>query len=155
MKSKKKSLIVTSALLALLIAFTAALNILSLTKFDNIFEKFFGSRPAGVRGDTMGADVEYYKSDFSSPSELYAYEVAKVAEIVEEFQKHGLFTKVLAASFKNAEQVHKCALCGCHSVTVPADILRSLITLPMTDGAIAGFDRDWASVYGDKTIRDL
>ena len=84
MKSKKKSLIVTSALLALLIAFTSALNILSLTKFDNIFEKFFGSKPAGVRGDTMGADVEYYKSDFSSPSELYAYEVAKVAEIVEE-----------------------------------------------------------------------
>lgn len=78
-----------------------------------------------------------------------------VAEIVEEFQKHGLFTKVLAASFKNAEQVHKCALCGCHSVTVPADILRSLITLPMTDSAIVGFDRDWASVYGDKTIREL
>ena len=78
-----------------------------------------------------------------------------VAEIVEEFQKHGLFTKVLAASFKNAEQVHKCALCGCHSVTVPADILRSLITLPMTDSAIAGFDRDWASVYGDKNIREL
>ncbi len=78
-----------------------------------------------------------------------------VAEIVEEFNKHGLFTKVLAASFKNAEQVHRCALCGCHSVTVPADILRSLITLPMTDGAIAGFDRDWASVYGQKTIREL
>ena len=78
-----------------------------------------------------------------------------VAEIVEEFQKHGLFTKVLAASFKNAEQVHKCALCGCHSVTVPSDILRSLITLPMTDSAVAGFDRDWASVYGDKTIREL
>lgn len=78
-----------------------------------------------------------------------------VAEIVEEFNKHGLFTKVLAASFKNAEQVHRCALCGCHSVTVPADILRSLITLPMTDGAIAGFDRDWASVYGQKMIREL
>ena len=78
-----------------------------------------------------------------------------VAEIVEEFNKHGLFTKVLAASFKNAEQVHKCALAGCHSVTVPADILRSLITLPMTDAAIAGFDRDWASVYGDKTIAEL
>jgi fructose-6-phosphate aldolase 2 len=78
-----------------------------------------------------------------------------VAEIVEEFQKHGLFTKVLAASFKNAEQVHRCALCGCHSVTVPADILRSLITLPMTDNAIAGFERDWAGVYGNKTILEL
>ena len=78
-----------------------------------------------------------------------------VAEIVEEFNKHGLFTTVLAASFKNAEQVHRCALCGCHSVTVPADILRSLISLPMTDNAIAGFERDWTSVYGEKTIREL
>lgn len=78
-----------------------------------------------------------------------------VAEIVEEFRKHGLLTKVLAASFKNAEQVHKCALSGCHSVTVPADILRSLITLPMTDNAIAGFERDWERVYGNKTILEL
>lgn len=75
-----------------------------------------------------------------------------VHEIVEEFKLHGLSTRVLAASFKNAEQVHKCALGGCHSVTVSADIMKALITLPMTDGAIAGFERDWTAVYGDKTI---
>ena len=45
--------------LAMLLAFTFALNYLSLTKFDNIFEKFFGSRPDSVRGETYGADVEY------------------------------------------------------------------------------------------------
>ena len=78
-----------------------------------------------------------------------------VAEIVEEFKLHGLSTKVLAASFKNAEQVHKCTLGGCHSVTVSADILRALISLPMTDGAVLGFDRDWERVYGDKTLADL
>ena len=78
-----------------------------------------------------------------------------VHEIVEEFKLHGLSTKVLAASFKNAEQVHKCALGGCHSVTVSADIIKALITLPMTDGAIAGFERDWKAVYGEKTIADF
>lgn len=78
-----------------------------------------------------------------------------VAEIVEEFKLHGLTTKVLAASFKNAEQVHKCALGGCHSVTVSADIMRALISLPMTDAAIAGFDRDWERVYGSKTLAEL
>ena len=78
-----------------------------------------------------------------------------VHEIVEEFKLHGLSTRVLAASFKNAEQVHKCALGGCHSVTVSADIMKALITLPMTDGAIAGFERDWTAVYGDKTIMTL
>ena len=84
MNTRKKHLIAISAGMVVLLAFTIALNVLSLNKFDNIFEKFFGSKPAGVRGETYGADVEYYKSDFNSPSELYAYEENKVAEIVEE-----------------------------------------------------------------------
>lgn len=75
-----------------------------------------------------------------------------VAQIVEEFAVHGLDTKVLAASFKNAQQVHDCALAGCHAVTATQDVLKALISHPMTDDAIAGFDRDWHRVYGDKTI---
>lgn len=78
-----------------------------------------------------------------------------VAEIVQQFEIYGLDCKVLAASFKNAEQVHRCALCGCHSVTVSADVLKSLITHPMTDAAVEGFEHDWKGVYGDKTILDF
>lgn len=78
-----------------------------------------------------------------------------VGEIVAELENYGLDCKVLAASFKNAEQVHKCALYGCHSVTVAADIMKMLISHPMTDAAINGFDKDWQSVYGDKTILDF
>ena len=78
-----------------------------------------------------------------------------VTEIVEEFTLHGIKAKVLAASFKNAEQVHKCALAGCHSATVTADIMKTLISHPMTDAAIAGFENDWKNVYGDKKISDF
>lgn len=78
-----------------------------------------------------------------------------VAEIVNQFEIYGTDCKVLAASFKNAEQVHKCARVGCHSVTVTADIMKSLISHPMTDAAIAGFNKDWKGVYGDKTVRDF
>ena len=81
--------------------------------------------------------------------------VRVVSEIVEQFELYGIETRVLAASFKNAEQVHKCALAGCHSVTVTADIMKNLISHPMTDAAIEGFDRDWRSVYGDKKISDM
>lgn len=81
--------------------------------------------------------------------------VRVVSEIVEQFELYGLETKVLAASFKNAEQVHKCALAGCHSVTVTADIMKNLISHPMTDAAIEGFERDWRSVYGDRKISDM
>ena len=78
-----------------------------------------------------------------------------VGQIVSQFDAYGLDCKVLAASFKNAEQVHKCASVACHSVTVSPNILKILITHPMTDAAITGFKKDWASVYGDKTIKDF
>ena len=83
MKSKKRSIILTASI-AVLIIFTVVLNTLSLTKFDNIFEKYFGISPSTTKGDTLGADVEYVKSDFNSASELYAYEESKVAEIAQE-----------------------------------------------------------------------
>ena len=81
--------------------------------------------------------------------------VEVVAEIVNQIELYGFDCKVLAASFKNAEQVHKCASVGCHSVTVTDDIMKLLISHPMTDAAIAGFEKDWAGVYGDKSILDF
>jgi hypothetical protein len=30
-----------------------------------------------------------------------------------------------------------------------------LISHPMTDAAVAGFNKDWKSVYGEKTIQDF
>ena len=70
--------------MSVLVVFSVIFNVLSLTKFDNIFEKFFGATAPTLKGDTYGANVEYYKSDFNSPSELYAYEEGKVAEIAQE-----------------------------------------------------------------------
>lgn len=78
-----------------------------------------------------------------------------VAQIVELLENYDLDCKVLAASFKNAEQVHKCSLYGCHSVTVSADILKTILSHPMTDAAVSGFESDWKRVYGDKTILDF
>ncbi len=78
-----------------------------------------------------------------------------VAQIVEQFAIYDLPCKVLAASFKNAEQVHKCAAAGCHCVTITDDVMKALITHPMTDAAIAGFEKDWAKVYGEKKILDF
>ena len=78
-----------------------------------------------------------------------------VAEIVKQFELYGLDCKVLAASFKNAEQVHRCASSGCQSVTVTEDILKTIVSHPMTDAAISGFEKEWSSVYGDKTILDF
>ena len=78
-----------------------------------------------------------------------------VEEIVHQLSKYNMDCQVIAASFKNVEQVHKCATAGCHSATVTRDVLENIVSHPMTDISIEGFEKDWASVYGDKTILDF
>ena len=121
--------------MALLIAFTAVFNVLSLTKFDNIFEKFFGSNPPSVRGETYGADVEYYKSDFNSPSELYAYEEKLVAEIVEEgitlLENNGILpldkgTKLSVFSHSSVDLVSGGSGSGSGSFELTSDLKKGL-----------------------------
>ena len=84
MKNKQPRIALLAGGMAFLLIFTIVFNALSLTKFDNIFEKFFGATPSSLKGDTLGANTTYYKSDFGSASELYAYEEQKVAEIAQE-----------------------------------------------------------------------
>lgn len=78
-----------------------------------------------------------------------------VGEIVRLLQVHGLSTRVLAASFKNAEQVHAVSLTGSQAATVSPDILELLLYHPLTDAGVERFCRDWEAVYGPgKTTLD-
>ena len=78
-----------------------------------------------------------------------------VEEIVDLFKMHDIKTKVLAASFKTVEQVHKVALVGSHAVTINPELYEQLVYHPLTLYAIDDFKRDWESVYGDKKIPEL
>jgi fructose-6-phosphate aldolase 2 len=71
-----------------------------------------------------------------------------VAQIVQLLRQYDLDTKVLAASFKNVQQVHSVALAGGQSVTVNPEILDAMLMHPLTDWSINQFARDWESVYG-------
>ena len=71
-----------------------------------------------------------------------------VSDMVQLFNIHKLSARVLAASFKNVEQVHRVCLAGAHSVTVGKDVFKKLISHPMTDQSIARFVSDWEEVYG-------
>lgn len=81
--------------------------------------------------------------------------VGTVADMVATFESCDVDCKVLAASFKNVQQVADTALAGCHYATVSPEVLYALAKHPLTDIAVDGFDKDWQSVYGDKTVLDL
>ncbi|MCQ2456555.1 MAG: fructose-6-phosphate aldolase, partial [Clostridia bacterium] len=78
-----------------------------------------------------------------------------VEEIVEIFKTQNIKTKVLAASFKTVEQVHKISLTGAQSVTIAPDLFNMLIYHPLTMYAIDAVESDWENVYGKKTIPEL
>ncbi|MDA8226434.1 MAG: fructose-6-phosphate aldolase [Desulfitobacterium hafniense] len=71
-----------------------------------------------------------------------------VGEIVQLFELYGLPSKVLAASFKSVEQVHKVSLYGGHAITASPDIIEQLLKHPLTDTSVEQFIRDWEGVYG-------
>jgi len=77
---------------------------------------------------------------------------AVVGEIVELIQLYGLTAKVLAASFKSVEQVHKVSLYGGHAITASPDIIEQLLKHPLTDSSVEQFINDWEGVFGSGKI---
>jgi fructose-6-phosphate aldolase 2 len=81
--------------------------------------------------------------------------VAVVRMITDLFRVHSLPTRVLAASFKNVQQVHEVSLAGCQSVTVAPEIMWRIAEHPLTDMSVELFHKDWQSVYGNKCVYQL
>jgi len=81
--------------------------------------------------------------------------VQTVADIVQTLEQCDADCRVLAASFKNVQQVADVAMAGCHYATVGPDVLAALALHPLTDIAVQGFDRDWQGGYVDKSVLNL
>ena len=78
-----------------------------------------------------------------------------VREIVDLFRLHGLSTGVLAASFKNVQQVYEVASMGAQAATISGDLCLKLLFHPYTDKSLEDFDMDWRCKFGDVEITDL
>lgn len=60
--------------------------------------------------------------------------------------KMNVKTELLAASFKNVEQILKLAEVGVGSVTVASELLEQLLYHPLTDKAVSDFTNDFESI---------
>ena len=99
-------------------------------------------------------------ADFVAPyvnklSDICVDAISVVGEIAQEFDRFGLNTRVLSASFRNVDQVNQVSLMGSHAITLPVPFFDKLIGHPMTDLALAGFEADWQGVYGGKKPEDM
>lgn len=94
-------------------------------------------------------------ADFVAPyvnrlDNIVSHGIDVVSDIVKVIKLFNLNTKVLAASFKNVDQIYRVSMVGCHSVTASYDVLKSLMSHPMTDKGVMDFERDGSHLYDVK-----
>ncbi|NLW59636.1 MAG: fructose-6-phosphate aldolase [Firmicutes bacterium] len=66
-----------------------------------------------------------------------------VREIKQVFTQYSLKTRVLAASFRNIEQVHRVCLAGADAVTISPELYWKMLFHPLTERSVEQFARDW------------
>jgi fructose-6-phosphate aldolase 2 len=91
-------------------------------------------------------------ADFVAPyvnrlDNIVSHGIEVVADIVKGIKMYNLNTKVLAASFKNVDQVYRVSLTGCHSVTLSYEVMLALMSHPMTDKGVLDFEKDGIQYY--------
>jgi fructose-6-phosphate aldolase 2 len=74
--------------------------------------------------------------------------VKVVSEIAKLFSAYSLPTIILAASFKNIQQVHDVCLAGAQMVTLGSELIEKLIAFPATAADVTEFKRQWHNIYG-------
>ena len=77
--------------------------------------------------------------------------VSVVTDLINILNTYNMNTKVLAASFKNCQQVLDLMKVGVHSVTVPTDICRTMMNHLLTDWSVDKFIEDWSNAFGEGT----
>ncbi len=84
---------------------------------------------------------------------ISSHGIEVVKHIVDNIREFKLHTKVLAASFKTVDQVHRVSMVGSHAATIGHEIIERLSSHPMTDMSLEWFERDGKDLY-DIEIND-
>ncbi len=91
-------------------------------------------------------------ADFVAPyvsrlDNISSHGIEVVEHITKSLNHFGYDCKVLAASFKTVDQVHRIIKRGCHSATINYELLEALRSHPMTDMAVETFAVDSQGIY--------
>lgn len=83
----------------------------------------------------------------------YGDGIGQVLDLLQMLETQGFEnTKVIAASFKNVEQIHTLIAAGIQSVTVPPEVVFTMIDHPGTKIAVDEFSAAWHEAYGRDTL---
>ncbi|MGO4928399.1 fructose-6-phosphate aldolase [Fundicoccus sp. Sow4_F4] len=72
-----------------------------------------------------------------------------ITDIANMIKQSGSKTKILAASFKNVNQVTNAFECGAHAATMGVDMIATALNLPSIQKAVDDFQTDWETIHGE------
>ncbi len=93
------------------------------------------------------AGADYVAPYVSRLDNISSHGIEVVEHITKTLDHFGYDCKVLAASFKTVDQVHRILKRGCHSATINYELLEALRSHPMTDMAVDTFTKDRKGIY--------
>ena len=96
-----------------------------------------------------GAD---YLAPYVNRMENYGDGVEETLLLETMLINYGMPAKVIAASFKNVNQVKKLMAGGIDAVTIPVDVCKNLFHHPGTDAAVEEFTNNWEKRFGDNKL---
>lgn len=75
-----------------------------------------------------------------------------VEDIVRAYRAQNIDTKIVAASFKNLNQVVRLLVAGAEAVTIPLDVFEKLINNKSTYDATRAFTENWEAHFNRRSI---
>lgn len=78
---------------------------------------------------------------------ISSHGIEVVKSIVDNINVYNLNTKVLAASFKTVDQIHRVSMVGSHAATINFELLERLRSHPITDLSLETFKKDGKDYY--------
>lgn len=112
------------------------------------------TRSQALMAILCGAD--YIAPYFNRMENLDIDPAKTIKELVKFIKENDMKTKLLAASFKNTNQVDTAVFTGCQAVTVSPNLLYKMMNCDATSQAILDFSNDWVDAHGkESTISSL
>ncbi len=104
----------------------------------------------------IAAGADFVAPYYNRMENLNIDPIDTIHSIAEMIRTTGSNTEILAASFKNVNQVNASFEVGAQAATMAVDILESALVMPSINQAVDTFKKDWEDVYGlGKRVSDL
>ena len=97
------------------------------------------------------AGAEYVAPYVNRIDNLTGNGVKVVSDIIQIFLVNNLPCKVLAASFKNVQQIQHVSLSGAHGITASPELIKEMFNHPSVEKDVKSFREEWMSQYGKES----